>query len=487
MTIRRTHLLFFLAFFMLGGWLPAQSYTVQISGQITDLSSQPLAGHSVSIYSDSTLSGFQYYNTVQTNPNGVYSDNVVVPNSVANGLLLIYTNNCSTQVLIDSVAFSSNANNFPNLDAQICTNPAGSCSAQFTATPDTSIPFGFVFLDASTAANTITSWSWDFGDSNFSSSSNPMHTYANSGAYEVCLTITDASNCSSTYCDTILVGGGNAANCQADFNYLNSAGTVSFYDSSSSSTSSIIAWSWDFGDGNSSSSASPTHTYASGTWTACLTIYTADSCVSTTCQNIVVSGGGGGVMCNASWYAIPDSTGQYTLLVVNTSTGNNLQYAWTFGDGSTSNAQYPTHQYNGPGVYLLCLTISDTSNPAGCTSTFCDSVAVFQKVNAPFSIQVVSPLTASPTPDPIAQMEAQFYPQPVGNVAHLKLELAQASDVTVKWFNLQGRMVKVEQLGDHPGGIQTYDINTNSLDSGMYLIRLETGLGEISKKVMLQR
>jgi hypothetical protein len=43
-------------------------------------------------------------------------------------------------------------------------------------------------------------WSW--GDGNYDSIPFPSHTYADSGIYTICLTITDSTGCQSTYCDS---------------------------------------------------------------------------------------------------------------------------------------------------------------------------------------------------------------------------------------------------------------------------------------------
>ena len=50
---------------------------------------------------------------------------------------------------------------------------------------------------------TITGYSWDFGDGNTSTAMNPTHSYAGSGTYTVCLTVTGSSpegNCEATFC-----------------------------------------------------------------------------------------------------------------------------------------------------------------------------------------------------------------------------------------------------------------------------------------------
>ena len=45
-------------------------------------------------------------------------------------------------------------------------------------------------------------YSWNWGDGNFSSGTNPSHTYNAAGVNNICLTITDATGCIDTYCDS---------------------------------------------------------------------------------------------------------------------------------------------------------------------------------------------------------------------------------------------------------------------------------------------
>jgi PKD repeat protein len=63
-------------------------------------------------------------------------------------------------------------------------------TADFSGTPTLGdAPLSVSFTDLSTGAPT--SWSWDFGDGNTSTAQNPSHTYANSGAYTVSLTVSN--------------------------------------------------------------------------------------------------------------------------------------------------------------------------------------------------------------------------------------------------------------------------------------------------------
>ena len=48
-------------------------------------------------------------------------------------------------------------------------------------------------------------WSWDFGDGASDSTANPQHVYTQSGTYTVCLTVSNASGCTSTHCESVQV------------------------------------------------------------------------------------------------------------------------------------------------------------------------------------------------------------------------------------------------------------------------------------------
>lgn len=67
---------------------------------------------------------------------------------------------------------------------------------------DTLNPNLFAFLDLSYYEPSI--WSWDFGDGTGNSQRHPVHEYAQAGAYQVCLTVSNV-NSSSTLCKTLQI------------------------------------------------------------------------------------------------------------------------------------------------------------------------------------------------------------------------------------------------------------------------------------------
>ena len=73
------------------------------------------------------------------------------------------------------------------------------CSAQFTLVPDTSTPHHYYILNNAAGAPPL-SYNWNWGDGTYDTIAYPSHTYSAAGNYTICLTVTDSSGCSSTYC-----------------------------------------------------------------------------------------------------------------------------------------------------------------------------------------------------------------------------------------------------------------------------------------------
>ncbi|MFZ1331353.1 MAG: PKD domain-containing protein [Flavobacteriales bacterium] len=70
------------------------------------------------------------------------------------------------------------------------------------------------------------SYTWDFGDGTTSTDAFPTHIYADGGPYVLCLTMTDASNCTSTHCDTLTVDEDGLLNGMIGHNEVRAAFTV---------------------------------------------------------------------------------------------------------------------------------------------------------------------------------------------------------------------------------------------------------------------
>lgn len=132
------------------------------------------------------------------------------------------------------------------------------------------------------------------GASQTSSLSNPTFGNLATGAYVLCLTISDATGCQSSVCDSMWVQGGTSGNCNATFTAMPNPNSCAVqFDLVQ--TSGFSAISWDFGDGSSASqTTTPLHTYASsGTYTVTCTLYSSNTAICATYNMAVTVNCGG--------------------------------------------------------------------------------------------------------------------------------------------------------------------------------------------------
>lgn len=78
--------------------------------------------------------------------------------------------------------------------------PADTCTAYFYMTTD-STNTGVYYAHNSSTGNNL-SYLWNFGDGDTSTLELPTHNYLTPGQYTLCLTISNAAGCFSTYCDS---------------------------------------------------------------------------------------------------------------------------------------------------------------------------------------------------------------------------------------------------------------------------------------------
>ncbi|MBK7945413.1 MAG: PKD domain-containing protein [Flavobacteriales bacterium] len=68
------------------------------------------------------------------------------------------------------------------------------------------IPYELWVWNLSTGTSPF-QFEWDFGDGTSSTEAYPTHVYGNSGPYLLCLTMSDAASCTSSYCDSVSIDG----------------------------------------------------------------------------------------------------------------------------------------------------------------------------------------------------------------------------------------------------------------------------------------
>lgn len=313
----------------------------------------------------------------------------------------------------------------------------GGCSASFTVSQAGAWNISTTNLSGGVAP---IGYSWWMPDGSNSTDFEPDFAFTAPGVYGICLTITDFSGCTSSFCDTVVVD-------SAGMIYT---GPVWFDCLGVLWGSALPGTTCDDGDSTTINDAWTPFCTCVGTGTGtvdCLGIpggpnlpgtACTDSiggmivtgiwdstctCVASTVDCLGIPGGPNmpGTPCNdgdpmtindlwspacvcvgtstspcqADFWVVQAYTYDsllgtatpipYELWVWNLSSGGSGTYSfvWDFGDGTSSTDPYPTHNYSGNGPYNLCLTINDG---LGCVSTHCDTVAIDSTgILAPFA------------------------------------------------------------------------------------------------------
>ena len=244
------------------------------------------------------------------------------------------------------------------------------------------------FYDSSVVitGSSINQWLWNFGDGTTSSLQNPLHSFPNSGAYTVALTVTNSMGCKDTIIQNINIDPPPVANFTSTGYCPYTA--VNFTDQSSSPNGPITNWEWNFGDGNTINQiTNPSHTYNSNSgYTVALVITDSIGCKDTIQNNITPYQL---PIVNFNAPSICENTGMQFSNLSSITPGSITSYNWDFGDGSiNSSVINPNHTYSQQGNYNVTLTA--TSNN-GCVDSTTTAVTVLQNPTANFTSTSVCP------------------------------------------------------------------------------------------------
>jgi PKD repeat protein len=242
-----------------------------------------------------------------------------------------------------------------------------------------SVPFNVQFTapGVDTAGHAVTNnWNWNFGDGATSTAQSPSHFYTANGVFYPSLIAIDSTGA------TVVSYSQPVASLAVTFTAYPTSGpaplTVQFTPASvDNGGTALTRWNWSFGDGSTSTAQNPSHTFtAAGTY--------SPSLVSTNANGNTVLGSGPSITVTTptDTFTASPTSGATPLTVSfaarNIDSGGNpvTGWNWTFGDGSASTAQNPTHTYNLPGVFYPVLVATNNlgitlpgAGPASITAT----------------------------------------------------------------------------------------------------------------------
>ncbi|MCL5876297.1 MAG: PKD domain-containing protein [Candidatus Bathyarchaeota archaeon] len=180
---------------------------------------------------------------------------------------------------------------------------------------------------------------------------------------------------------------------------------IRFIDTSQAGSASITQWSWSFGDSATSTEQNPRHAYSTtGVKTVSLTVIDSDGKTSTTTKMIFVESLRGFTAPLMRLLPFADFSVSTTNPTVNQQvdfTDKSVSYfgeinswLWSFGDGTTSIEQNPTHTYSTAGVKTVTLAVTDSLGIASAVTKTLSVAAEVIQIESPtaeFTVSSVNP------------------------------------------------------------------------------------------------
>ncbi len=266
------------------------------------------------------------------NPSHTFSS----PGTFSVSLIVTDINGCQNQVQRNVIVY-------PAPDASII-NQAPVCQGN-----------SILYLDSSVIqSGIISTWFWDFGNGQTSTSQNPLISYYSAGNYSIILNVISEAGCSDIDNAMQIIWPRpiasfiHADDCQGN--------PIRFTDASLISDSSLLSFNWNLGDNFLTSGKSFTHQYATyGNYLASLIVTSVNGCIDSI-QKLV----------NVYSYPKADIQLNYScegesLTLIDKSTvpqGLIASWNWTNGNNYLSNEKNPIHTFSDAGNYNIQLLVT---------------------------------------------------------------------------------------------------------------------------------
>lgn len=297
-------------------------------------------------------------------------------------------------------------------------------------------------------------YSWDFGDGESSTEDFPSHTYGTTGTFDVVLTI--AGMCGqSQIAQTVEISEFMPF---ASFTYSTSAGCAPLTVEYTSTSTMVDSLYWEFPGGipATSSDANPTVVYNdAGTYDVTLSVFNGfgDAMVFES----------GAVEIND----IPEANMMYdlqadSLTVQNTST-NAESVSWDFGDGTTFEGDDYTHVYTENGTYTVTMV---ATNECGNDTVAFEVIVMVSSIGDHEELNGI-----------------KVFPNPSQGIFYIDMQGHSNQEVHVVLYNLLGESINI-QVEVAEGS--TYEVHTNRLPKGVYLLHLEQEGKVLVKRILIQ-
>lgn len=224
----------------------------------------------------------------------------------------------------------------------------------------------------------IISFSWDFGDSNTSSDTNPTNTFAVAGDYDVSVDVVSAEGCENSIVKTITIFEEPNPSFSLPSGIICTNQSIFIENTTSDDFQGNITYEWLLNDVPVSNSVNLEDIRFTSTGTQEIKLIARiPGCEVETLQTIsnVIEG-------PSLAFAVDDDCAGTLMQFNNNSTGQISSQTWNFGNGFTSDLLNPAFEYSLPGTYEVTLT---GVNDQGCVAEVSEFVTVYELPQVQFT------------------------------------------------------------------------------------------------------
>ena len=237
---------------------------------------------------------------------------------------------------------------------------------------------------------TLTTWDWDFGDTQTASNQNVSHTYSSAGTYAVQLVVTSSVGCTDTITQNVDAFEVPVASYLASSDCPNNQIIVDFTDNSTTNTDALNYWYYDFGGAGSSATENATQLFSVyGDYEITHIVGTVNGCFDTLIDTLNIPPF---PTANFSYNTNNGLNIGAVFNFINTSL-NTTAYYWEFGNGNTSTEENPMNTYFSNGTYVITQYVYGA---LGCSDSISESITINTVTN---EIETLIPNAISPNND----------------------------------------------------------------------------------------
>jgi PKD repeat protein len=253
--------------------------------------------------------------------------------------------------------------------------------------------------------HTVSTFNWNFGDNNSSSSPNPSHLYALANRYLAELSVTGSNGCSNYTSSDVDIYNPPSPAFDLPTGLICTNNEFTFANTTTDNFDGHLSYEWFVNDVAASASRDLKFAFSSIGDQQVKLKTSIPGCSTELVQTLVDVKSGPTVA-----FDFAGKCEDENIVFTNRSIGPINGYQWNFDDGNTSTAQSTSHVFPDPASYDVSLQTIGTN---GCTSTLTKTVNVYSVPQTNFSIEL-PPFSCAGTP---SQFNDLTPPMPESNIA----------------------------------------------------------------------